>query len=74
MKTGEYYEGILHTATTDKGLGVVLKMARKKDSEKKIASRPMGAFVIYPADLVQVYAKDVDFNIKQERGNTLNIT
>ena len=31
VKSGEYYEGILHTSCPDKGYGVILKMARKKE-------------------------------------------
>jgi hypothetical protein len=69
VKTGEFYEGILHSATTDKGLGVVLKMAKKKDPNvEKKQLRPIDTFIIYPPDLVQIYAKEVSFDVAKDRG------
>jgi hypothetical protein len=31
VKTGEFYTGLFHTVSTEQGLGLVLKMARKVD-------------------------------------------
>lgn len=59
VKNGDYYEGILHTVSTDNAMGVVLRMARKKQSKGVTTERPYDTFVIYPSDLVQIYAKDV---------------
>lgn len=67
VKSGEIFEGIMHTACTDKGLGVVLKMARKKEPNSEKKSRPIDTCVIYPSDLVQIYAKDVNF--EASKGN-----
>jgi hypothetical protein len=34
-------------------------------------NRPMNTFVIYPGDFVQLYAKDVTFEARSERGTVL---
>jgi len=68
VKTGEYYEGILHSTTTDKGLGAILKMAKKKEiSNDKKQERPIDTLIIYPVDLVQLYAKDVTFDNPKDK-------
>lgn len=71
VKSGDIFEGVLHTANTEKGIGIILKMARKKDpkADKKEVSvtRPIPSFIIYPSDFVQLYAKDVSFEVRSER-------
>lgn len=75
VKTGDVFEGLLHTVCTEKGLGVVLKMARKKDPtlnpKEKIVhtTRPIEVLIIHPNDLVQIHAKDVSFEVRSERGS-----
>eukprot|EP01114_Cavostelium_apophysatum_P016933 TRINITY_DN4916_c1_g1_i1.p1 TRINITY_DN4916_c1_g1~~TRINITY_DN4916_c1_g1_i1.p1 ORF type:complete len:750 (-),score=197.97 TRINITY_DN4916_c1_g1_i1:36-2285(-) len=68
VKSGERFEGVFYTATTEKGLGILLKMARRKDKDAaKDKSRPIENFIIYPADFVQLYAKEVPLDIRNER-------
>eukprot|EP01117_Protostelium_nocturnum_P007993 TRINITY_DN2848_c0_g1_i3.p1 TRINITY_DN2848_c0_g1~~TRINITY_DN2848_c0_g1_i3.p1 ORF type:complete len:786 (-),score=346.74 TRINITY_DN2848_c0_g1_i3:166-2523(-) len=70
-KSDGIYEGILHTATTDRGMGVALKFAKKKEKDGTVKSdvRPIENFVIYPNEFVQLIAKDVaiDTRFKSER-------
>lgn len=71
VKNGERYEGVLHTVTTTEGLGVVLKMARKKTQkvEEVITTKPIETLLILPTDFVQIAAKDVSFDLnKPEKG------
>jgi len=68
VKSGEFYEGILHTACPDKGFPVILKMARKKDnSSNKTFAKPIENFVINSSDFVQLYAKDVSISLEHSR-------
>jgi len=77
VKNGDIYEGIFHAANVggvpgvqEKNFGIVLKMARKKEQKqdgKKAFSRPIDTFVVFPSDFVQLYAKDVGFDINSER-------
>lgn len=74
VRSGELFEGILHTVSTEKGsgIGVVLRMARKKEVAVKgkavtHTTRPVDTLVIHPADFGQLYAKDVSFDIRSER-------
>lgn len=62
VKSGASYEGIFHTATTEKGFGVVLKMARKKEAGSAILSAPVATIIIQPKDFVQLTAKEVSFD------------
>ena len=71
VRTGEIYEGILHGVSTEKGLGCVIKMASKRDKEKKETSKPIPTFIVLPQDLVQIYAKEVSFENFRERGTIL---
>jgi hypothetical protein len=74
VKSGEVYEGIFHTACTEKGFGVVLKMARKKDSLQTptptvFTTTPVNTLIVQPKDFVQLIAKDVTFD---DSSDTLN--
>lgn len=73
MKSGEVYEGVFHTINCERGLSVILKMARKKNPnfnpEDVVTSRPMETFIVHSPDLVQIYAKDVSFDsLRNEKG------
>lgn len=63
VKNGAIYEGIFHTANTDKGMGIILKMAKKKDAA--ITTPPIHTLVIQPKDFVQLIAKDVTFDMDE---------
>lgn len=73
VKNGEIFEGILHSVGTENGISTVLKMVRKKDpsNEKKIfTTRPIQTFIIHSNDLVQIFAKDVNFEIRDREFGT----
>jgi hypothetical protein len=61
VKSGIVYEGIFHTACPDKGFGVVLKMAKRKDAS--VITHPTPTLIIPPKDFVQLIAKDVTFDV-----------
>jgi len=79
VRSGEVYEGIFHSSnvggipgSSEKNFGVVLKMARKKDPQetansKKQSKRPLDTLIINPIDFVQLFAKEVGVDIRNER-------
>lgn len=62
VKSGAIFEGIFHTANTEKGFGVVLKMAKKKEAGSNTFSTPTPTLIIQPKDFVQLVAKEIAFN------------
>lgn len=70
VKSGEVFEGYFHTATTERGYGVVLKFAHKKEASGETATskRPTETFIIYPQDFVQLTAKEVTFEAHTTKG------
>jgi hypothetical protein len=61
VKDGTIFEGLFHTANTEKGYGVVLRLARKKDPTATSLPQPIETLVINSSDFVQMIAKDVNF-------------
>jgi hypothetical protein len=66
VKSGATYEGIFHTAQADKGFGVVLMMARKKEPGSTVLGLPSSTIIIQGKDFVQMSAKDVAFDESTE--------
>ncbi len=65
VKDGSFYEGILHAVNSDKGFGVILQMARKKEKTngepELILTMPKEKMVISPQDFVHMFAQEVTF-------------
>ena len=60
VSDGSWYQGYFYTINTKKGLGVVLRFARKK-SENKAVGEILEKKIIHAHEFVQVLAKDVTF-------------
>lgn len=69
VKNGAIYEGIFHTATTEKGFGAVLKMARKREVGSNTLGVPVATVIIQPKDFVQLIAKEVAFDDSSDAPN-----
>ncbi|KAJ1968153.1 poly(A)-binding protein binding protein [Dimargaris xerosporica] len=60
-KDGKRYVGLLHSATTEDDLGVVLKFAREITSSTQRVARPLPSLIILGKDCVGIAATGVDF-------------
>ncbi|ELR17179.1 LsmAD domain containing protein [Acanthamoeba castellanii str. Neff] len=63
LKDGTVYEGLFHNPIFDRGFGVVLHMARKKESGDSgvIRTPPIDVVTVQPQDLVMLDAPEVAF-------------
>jgi len=64
LKDGTIYEGLFHNPVFDRGFGVVLKMARKKENgqpESLITTPPINQIIVSPQELVMIEAPEVAF-------------
>ncbi|KAJ1983216.1 poly(A)-binding protein binding protein [Dimargaris verticillata] len=60
-KDGKRYVGLLHSATTEDDLGVVLKFAREITTSTHHVVRPLPSFIVLGKDCVSISATGVDF-------------
>lgn len=70
LKNGTIYEGIFHTASTEKEFNIVLKWARKKTTSLNTANPPIETFIISSKDFSFINAQEISFTSEKELDKT----